>query len=139
MKKVLVLLLLMVSTNVFAEWTEVGGNDVINVFTQYTAYADFGTIKRKGNKVKMWYLYDFKKVQHVGDDRYLSSVNYDEYDCEEETVRWLDYYLYSGNMRTGEIVWSSTNIKKEPFSIMPGSVNETLFKIACYKKWRIQL
>ena len=58
----------------------------------------------------------------------------DEYDCEEETSRMLDFYWYSGNMRNGEIVYTDTNIKKEPISILPGSISEGLFKIACGKK-----
>ena len=130
MKKVLVLLLLMVSTSVFAEWTEVGQSAANGM----TAYADFGTIKRKGNKVKMWRLYDFKTVQKVGNDSFLSSVSRNEYDCEEETVRLLDFYWYSGNMRQGEIVVSSTNIKRESKSIMPDTFNDDLLKIACGKK-----
>ena len=128
MKKLVVLLLLMVSTSVFAEWTEVGGNDVI------TAYADFGTIKRKGNKVKMWSLLDLKTVQEVAGKKYLSVMSRNEYDCEEETSRRLDFYEYSGNMRNGEIVWSSTNIKKETVSIIPESIEEGTFNIACGKK-----
>jgi len=119
----------MVSTSVFAEWTEVGGNDVI------TAYADFGTIKRKGNKVKMWSLLDLKTIQKGSrGERYLSSVSRDEYDCEEETERRLDIHWYSSNMGQGEIVWSSTIIKNEARSVIPRSISETLFNIACGKK-----
>jgi hypothetical protein len=129
MKNVVVLLLLLVSTNVFAEWTEVSGNDVI------TSYADFGTIKRKGNKVKMWSLLDLKTIQKGSrGERYLSSVSRDEYDCEEETERPLDIHWYSSNMGQGENVWSSTIIKNEARSVIPRSINETLFKIACGKK-----
>ena len=128
MKKLTLLLLLLVSTSVFAEWTKVGGTD------DMTSYADFGTIKRKGNKVKMWGLYDFKTVQKVGNDSFLSSVSRNEYDCEEETVRLLDFYWYSGNMRQGEIVVSSTNLKRESKSIMPDTFNDDFLKIACGKK-----
>ena len=130
MKKILVLLLLMVSTSVFAEWTEVGQSA-----DDTTVYADFGTIKRKGNKVKMWKLYDFKTVKKLGEnDRYLSEMRRGEYDCEEETVRMLDLHGYSGNMKTGHNVYSSNNIKDEATSILPESIGETLFKIACGKK-----
>ena len=128
MKKVLVLLLLMVSTNVFAEWTRVGSND------EMTVYVDYGSIKKKGNKVKMWYLFDHKTVQKPAGDRYLSSMSRSEYDCEEETKRMLDFYWYSGNMRQGEMVYSQSNIKDEAESIVPGSISEALFKIACGKK-----
>jgi hypothetical protein len=71
MKKILVLLLLMVSTNVMAEWTEVSSsNDVAGL----TVYVDTGTIKRKGNKVKMWSLDDFKTVRESEGYRYLSAM-----------------------------------------------------------------
>ena len=130
MKKLVVLLLLMVSTSVFAEWTEVSGNDDVGI----TAYADFGTIKRKGNKVKMWKLFDYKTVKESGVDRYLSEMRRGEYDCEEETIGLFDWHWYSGNMAEGEIVRSNTNIKDAIQSVIPGSMGETLFKIACGKK-----
>ena len=130
MKKILVLLLLMVSTNVFAEWTEVNGNKDAGV----TFYVDYGTIKNKNNKVKIWTLSDYKRVKQVEDSRYLSQVTRVEYNCEEETSRMLDVYWYSGNMRNGEIVWSSTNIKDEAVSIIPESIDEGTFNIACGKK-----
>ena len=128
MKKVWVLLLLIVSTSVFAEWANVDDND------EMTTYVDFGTIKKKGNKVKMWHLTDFKTVQKVGNDRFLSMLSRDEYDCDEETSRMLDLYWYSGNMRNGDRVFSAPNIKDEPESISPGGVNKTLFEIACSNK-----
>ena len=130
MKKLLVLLLLMVSTNVFAEWTRVNGSTDGNVIV----YVDYGTIRRKGNKVKMWSLFDYKKVQIVANTRYLSDLTRYEYACEEETTRVLDFYWHSRNMRSGDIVYSSTNMKNEGTSIIPGSINEGLFKIACSNK-----
>ena len=118
---------MVVSTSVFAEWTEVGGDGDI------TAYADSETIKRKGSKVKMWSMNDYKTV-HSLDNGYLSGASYDEYDCEGGTRRMLDLYLYSGNMRSGDIVYSHKNIKEEAESIIPQSILESLFKIACGKK-----
>ena len=130
MKILSLILLLMISTNVMAEWIVVGGNDDVGI----TTYADFGTIKRKGNKVKMWSLLDLKTVQEVAGKKYLSVMSRNEYDCEEETGRQLDIHWYSGNMRGGEVVESATNIKKEAESITPGSIDETILKIACDKK-----
>ena len=60
-------MLLMVSTNVMAEWTEVSSDGA-----DMTGYVDYGTIKKKGNKVKMWRLFDFKTVQKFEGDIYLS-------------------------------------------------------------------
>ena len=118
----------MVSTSVFAEWTVVGGVDGM------TAYADSDSIKKKGTKVKMWSLFDYKTVQKFDNLSYLSSVTRNEYDCEEETRRMLDLHWYSGNMRQGDIVYSNTNIKRESKSIIPESTIEVLFKIACSNK-----
>ena len=130
MKKVLVLLLLMVSTSVFAEWTRVADTSDGDM----TAYIDYGTIKKKNNKVQIWTLYDYKTVQQVEKVRYLSQASRMEYDCGEETLRMLDMYWHSENMRTGEVIFSGTNFKYEAVSIVPGSVDETLFNIACGKK-----
>jgi hypothetical protein len=135
MKKLIPMLLLVgVSSNVFAEWTDVGNNDGGGSGGGITAYVDLGTIKRKGHKVKMWILYDFNIVQESSGSRYLSSTSRNEYDCEEETLRTLDYYWYSGYMKQGEIVVSVPNAKMEAQSVMPGSVGEILFKVACGKK-----
>ena len=130
MKKVLVLLLLIVSTSVFAEWTRVSES----ADGDMTVYADSETIKRKGRKVKIWRLFDFKTVKETAGKRYLSSLSRNEYDCEEETRRMLDLFWYSGNMRQGEMVSSQSNIKDEGTSILPESISEALFKIACGKK-----
>lgn len=131
MKKILVLLLLMVSTNVFAEWMKVTDNLDGNM----TVYVDYEKIKKKGNKIKTWSLLDFKTVQKSsGGKEFLSALNHNEYDCEEETTRTLDLYYYSGNMKNGEIVVSYPNIKDEPSSILPGSIDEGNFEIACGKK-----
>ena len=131
MRTILILLLLLVSTSVLGEWTAVGSNAAIGV----TTYADFGTIKKKGHKVKMWSLLDYNTAQKgSGGVRYLSEMGRDEYDCKEETSRILDFYWYSGNMREGKIVYSHPNIKDEARSVIPGSIDETLFNIACGKK-----
>ena len=133
MKKILILLLLMVvSTNVMAEWTAVSRSKDDDT----TVYADFGTIKKKGNKVKMWSLSDYKTVLIYEKDntRYLSMLVRYEYDCEEETVRMLDLHGYSGNMKTGHNVFSNTNIQNQSTSIRPDTIEEVVFKIACYKK-----
>ena len=128
MKKLLVLLLLMVSTTVFAEWTKVDGSEVSG------AYVDFQTIRKKGNKTKMWRLFDFTTVMNDQGYKYRSSVTRHEYHCEENTLRMLDIALYSGNMESGIAIYVNNNIKMEPESIIPNTVGETIFKIACGKK-----
>ena len=140
----MVLLLLLVSMNVlaelnkafesadgFAEWSSVfesvDGNETI--------YVDFKSIRKIGNnKVELWYLLDFKKTQQSVNYSYLSSVVHDEFDCDKKIIRMLNLSFYSGNMRRGEVVWSNSNIKEKPHSIMVGTTTETVFKLACGKK-----
>ena len=130
MRRLTLLLLLLISTTVLAEWTEFGGNTDFDL----TSYIDFETIKRKDNKVWMWSLFDYKTVQKFKNYRYLSQVSRMEYDCEEETKRILDFYWYSENMRSGEVVYSETSIESEEESIIPVSLDKDIFEIVCNKK-----
>ena len=83
----------------------------------------------------MWYLNDFKKAQkEAGNHRYLSELVRVECDCLEGTSRLLDIYHYSRNMKHGDVVYSEANITTQPRSVIPESIGETLFKIACGQK-----
>ena len=130
MKKLLIAALLaLLSTSALAEWTKVGGNDT------KTTYADLSTIRKSGDRIKMWDLMDLKVVQIFKGDgkRFLSSVTFTEYDCKEETQRPLTFNWYSKNMGAGEMVYSSGNVHAEFEPITPGSIDNTLFKVACGK------
>lgn len=129
-KMIMTLLLLIVSTNVFAEWTKVTNSSDGDM----TVYVDYGSIKKKGNKVKMLDLSDFKTVHKTKSYRYFSQLSLNEYDCEEETRRMLDFHWYSENMKKGNIVYSEKNINDEGKSIPTDSIGTDLFNIACGKK-----
>jgi hypothetical protein len=130
MKKLIFLLLLLLSTNVLAEWTLI---ESANGEDGFDVYVDTQSMRRDGDKVKMWNMYDYKKVK-VDVKRYMASISRVEYDCKEETLRLLDLFWYTGNMGKGEPVFSNTNIKKESISIMPETIHEALFNIACSNK-----
>ena len=127
MKLLIAALLAVFSTSALAEWTEIGGNDTL------ATYADLSTIRKSGDKVKMWNLSDFKVVQTVNGKRLLSKAMQYEYDCKEEISRMLTLNYYSKNMGQGDIVYMSGNLHVEFEPIPPGSVGETLFKVACGK------
>jgi hypothetical protein len=127
MKKLTLLLLLLISTNVLAEWTVLESASSEDGFD---VYVNTESIRRDGNKVKMWNMYDYKKVK-VDVKNYLASVSHVEYDCNEETLRLLDLFWYTGNMGQGQPVFSNTNIQKDPISIIPETIHESLFNIAC--------
>ena len=128
MKLLIAALLAVFSTSVLAEWTMVGGgNDA------YIGYADLSTIRKSGNKVKMWNLMDLKVVRMVNGTRFLSMTNQFEYDCKEETMRRLALNAYAKNMGQGEPVFTSGAMHEEPQPIPPGTEAEGLFKVACGK------
>ena len=130
MSKLLIAALLAVfSTSVMAEWTIVTFND------SSFHYADLSTIRKSGNKVKMWVLFDYKVVQIDKNDgmRYLSQAIQQEYDCKEETWKMVTLNWHSKNMGAGEVVYASGAIHEEPIPIAPGSAVEAVFKLACGK------
>lgn len=126
------LLLTIVSTSVLAEWTEIG----IKKHGDVTMYVDLATIRKKGNKAKIWSLADLKTPKESPSNtnkKYLSAEMQDQYDCEEETARLIAINFYSGNMGTGEVLGHETYTSSEllPQPIPPGSMGERILKIVC--------
>ena len=127
----LITLLVLNSGSVHAEWVAVEKNNELAGIM--TVYVDPDTIRRKGNLVKMWQLYDYKTIQTVAGDSLLSIKRYNEYDCTEERTRMLAYTWFSGNMGSGKVVYSTPDEQQwEP--VIPRSINRTLWKVACSKK-----
>jgi hypothetical protein len=130
MKQLLLISLLLLSSEpVYAGWVLTSGDDAAGL----AVYVDPGNIRRKGNLAKMWQLYDYKTVQTVAGDSLLSMKRFNEYDCTEERTRTLGYTWFSGNMGSGNVVYSTTEVQEwEP--VVPRSINHTLWKAACSKK-----
>ena len=129
MKQLLMgLLLLVTAGTASAEWTAVGDSD------EFIQYVDRATIRRNGNLVKMWDLADYKTVQTVAGDSYLSAKSQWEYDCKEEKMRQLASTWFDGQMGNGKVVVSNGDVRGEWRPIAPGSSGEALWKIACGKK-----
>ena len=134
MKRLLLgLMLIVTATAASAEWTFV--SDTGGDTDDYIQYVDRATIRKRGNLVKMWGLRDFKTVQKsAAGDSYLSSNAQEEYDCKEEKSRILAFTWFAGKMGNGKVVYSNSDTGDKWSPISPGSVGETLWKIACGKK-----
>jgi hypothetical protein len=125
----LITLLTLSSGPAYAGWVLTSGDDEAGL----TVYVDPDSIRRKGNLVKMWQLYDYKTVQTVAGDSLLSIKRYNEFDCTEERTRMRAYTWFAGNMATGKVVYSTTDEQQwEP--VVSRSINHTLWKVACSKK-----
>ncbi len=125
----LITLLVLSSGPVYAGWVLTSGDDEAGL----TVYVDPDSIRQKGNLAKMWQLYDYKTVQTVAGDSFLSFKRFNEYDCAEERTRMLGYTWFSGNMGNGNVVYSTTEqLPWEP--VVPRTINRSLWKVACNKK-----
>jgi hypothetical protein len=100
-----------------------------------TTYVNPSTIHKDGNKVKMWYMKDFKSMQEEAADRFMSITFQGEYDCKETRSRILAFTWYKENKGEGNVVYTET-APAEWNPVFPGSVEETVFKYACERKWR---
>lgn len=128
-KAILMMLMALVSSNALAEWVQVG-----NVETS-AVYANPASIRRAGNRAKMWTLLDFKTTQQDSTNPrngHLSEIARFEYKCEEQRARRLYYSWHSGNMGRDTVVSSDADPTK--WSPVPrGTIQEDLWKLACGK------
>ena len=127
-KVILMMLLVIVSSSVMAEWISV----VTPVDDKLTTYADPSTISKSGNRVKMWSMVDFKEAEELKGGVYIKSVKRQiEYDCKDKKKRLLSGELFSGNMGSGEIISTSEKGVWIPASLGTGNIK--LWNIACGK------
>lgn len=129
MKKLLAILLTVISASVMAEWTYVAESDSINVFI------DIASKRKVGKKVTVWRLMDFKSPEKWNNKDYLSLIFKTEFDCVNETAKDINITAYSGNMQKGESLgslnYSNTNEEIRP--IAPNSLDSFVYKKACSK------
>ena len=126
----LITLLVLRSGPAYAEWVK-------GAYTEseggYTMWFDPDTIRRKGDLVKIWVLYDHKTKQTVVGSSYLSERVQQQYDCAEERYRFLLRTWFSGYMGTGDVVFNISN-ESEWEAVAPGSVGNAVWKVACDKQ-----
>jgi hypothetical protein len=126
----LIALLSLSSGPAYAEWVLFSETQ-----TGLTVYVDPDTIRREGDLVKMWQLLDYKTIQTVAGDSFLSSKTQSEYDCAGERMRVLEFMNFSGNMGSGsDNVVSIVADEKTWIPIVPESPGKRLWKVACAKK-----
>jgi hypothetical protein len=115
-----------------AEWVDIGGK-VERGLTEYRVYIDPDNIHRNGDMVTLWALFDYMTIQSIVGGPWLSSKAQRQFDCAENRIRLLGYMTFTGNMGSGEPVFSNTDQSKwEP--IAPDSIDRRLSDIACGKK-----
>jgi hypothetical protein len=128
-KLILILLTLMMSSHVSADWLQIGVNGNL------TTFVDPSTISKSENSVGMWQLVDLKesKKEETGKS-FLSAKGVQEYDCKTEQVKKISLSFYSENMGKGEVVHAYADPEKWTWTpITKGSMAELMWKTACGK------
>lgn len=98
-----------------------------------TVSVDPDTIHSKGNLVELWVLYDSKMTQAGRGGPLRSTKAQGEFNCEAGLSRILAVTDFSGNEGSGKVVYSNLAEQKwEP--VVPGSVSQTLWNVACNKQ-----
>ncbi len=126
-KAILMMLLAAVSSSAMAKWVKVGTSDDKTT----TIYADPSTIRKSGNRVKMWALWDYSTAQEGDSKPYMSVRIQNEYNCKEETDRQIYATTFSGNMLEGNTIAMQGGRNWEPIALR--TFGETLWKFACGK------
>ena len=110
-----------------AEWVRLTEADGM------TVHFDPDTIRRNGNLVKIWLLYDYKTPIITGRDAVFSTKMQSEYDCIGERVRTNAIFEIAGNMGKGKVV-SSSLAEGQWIPIAPDTLGKREWKAACSKK-----
>ncbi len=121
----LTLTTIMVSSSAIAEW--------VPVDTSYRGitYVDTTNTRRKAsNKVKIWELVDYKKMQSKADFKFNSAMFQTLYDCKEKRYKLLYSSFHSENMGGGKVVRTNNNPSKWE-AVLSGGIVERVRKFAC--------
>ena len=121
----LTLVLAVVSSSAMAEWVKVSEDKLV------TAYADPTTIRKLGDKVKMWVMWDHLTAKVVNSKPHMSTRVQKEFNCKEETTRQIYASAFTDNMGRGDLINNEGGREWEP--VAPRIHDEALWKFACGK------
>jgi len=123
----LAIALLSLTNAAYAEWKELGSNEVMTVYT------DVDTISGSGNTVQILSMLDFKKpgVNPSNKQAVSSIVGLNEYNCPEISYRPIEFKEFAGNKASGKVV-SDTKTPDSKFEpVIDGSWTAGVFKVVC--------
>lgn len=133
-KLILILVVTLISSNAFAEWTRIAGGD-----DDSDLYVDLDTFRRNSSKVKLWVMQNFKVLQGGGKQhKYQSSTIQWELDCKEEQARTLAIIAFSGKKGSGKPISSNYPSYALWTPQPPGSLGEAVFDAGCHTPAQIK-
>ena len=123
----LAMCLLLADGPVYGQWEMIGTSETYKA----NVYVDYATVRRTGNMLTMWELFDYETSQTLACKKvYSSHTTEREYDCSAELTRILVVKWFSGQMGSGTMV-DSLNLISNWTVVERGSIAETLWIAAC--------
>jgi len=117
-------------SSAYAEWKELGSNEVMVV------YVDLDTIRDSGEKAQILSMLDFKKPgMNPNNKQAVSSIiGLNEYNCPEISYRPIAFKEFAGKKGAGKVV-SDNNTPDSKFEpVINGSWTAGVFNVVCQKR-----
>ena len=117
-------MLIIYSANTVAKWTAMAQS------YDYIQYVNLATIRKSGDIVSIWQLLDFKTMQNLNGQYYLSIELLQEVNCKARLTRSIRALLFYGQFAQGAMV-KKLDMPNPWEEIQLESGGETLWKLAC--------
>ena len=126
MKPFLVSLLILIALPAWASW-----EFVVETESGTQVFLDFQTVRREGNRVKVWQLTNYPKPQNTpsGLEIFSLRTRY-EFDCKDETSRMLAITAFPEQYARGKELGHEGESNKWEH-IAPRSTNSEILKKVC--------
>ena len=114
----------------FAEWKELGSNEVMVV------YIDLDTVSASGEKAQIMSMLDFKKpgANPKTKQPVSSIIGINEYDCPAISYRPIEYKEFAGNKGSGKVVSDNKTPNSEFEPVVSESWAAGVFNVVCQRK-----
>ena len=121
MKKILLLILFLITSNVLGDWEPVTFNTLNSLI-----FVDKDTIRKRGNKVEFWQKINF----NTPTTEVKSMRSFIEIDCKERTQTSLDVTAFSERNLQGNIL-STFNPPRKIVYLAPDTAGDEILKYVC--------
>lgn len=114
----------------FAEWKELGANELMVV------YVDIDTVSTSGEKAQIMSMLDFKKpgMNPKTKQPVSSIIGINEYNCPALSYRPIEYKEFAGNKGTGKVVSDNKTPNSEFEPVINESWTAGVFNVVCQRK-----
>ncbi len=123
-------MLAMASASACADWVEIETNE------EATVYANPASIRKVGDVVKMWVLYDLRKPDSLHGKNYWSMKSNDSYDCSTDRTQRLHTLFYAGNMGSGNVIPTQYTGTRPWEPVVEDTLSDAVRKFACKEQQR---